>query len=94
MVATMENLSERALPKRINDLVSVSQVIMIMNYVVSSIIIIAIIIRRVVTSCGLLVVLVAEKVHRRVIKDLFSLVIGQVDSLIAAEHGYNARSKK
>ncbi len=83
VISTMQNLTKRSLPERVNHFVPIGQVIVIDDKVVTSIIIIAVVICRIVTSSRLLVTPGPDVVHTRKLKNLFAFVIGEIDCLTA-----------
>lgn len=85
MIATMQYLSKGSFPQRVDDLVTVCEMIMIDNKVVASFIIVPVIVGRVFQHCSLLFAPGTDTIHRRKVKDFFTLKFRQKLTLGAFE---------
>ncbi len=88
VISAMQNLAERTFTKGVNDLVSECEVVVHDNKVVASLIVVAMVVRSVLQSRGLLIAPGANVVDRLVLENLLALVLRQVLNLAAFEDGY------
>ena len=75
MIPATEDLPERTLPKTVKNFITISQLIMIDDKIIASLIIVAVVICRSVWTCRFLVTLSANEIHRWVIQYLLALVL-------------------
>lgn len=94
MIPTIQYLSERAFTKGIDNFVTVCEMIVIDNEIISALVIIAVIVRRVIKNGRLLFASCPDAIYRGVIEDLFAFIIGEVLDLTALQHGYRELSVK
>lgn len=92
MVPTVQHLAERALAQGANHLVTISQVVTVDNEVVSSLVIVAMVVRWVVAGGWLLVATSTNAEDLRVVEDLLALEVRQVYGLTAFEDGCKVAS--
>jgi hypothetical protein len=76
MIAASEHLAKRAFSEGTNYLITEREVIVIDNQIITTVIVIAIVVCRVVRSRWLLVTALAIEVYFLVVKDFLSLVLG------------------
>lgn len=88
VISAMQNLAERTFTKGVNDLVSECEVVVHDNKVVASLVVVAMVVRSVLQSRGLLIAPGANVVDRLVLENLLALVLRQVLNLAAFEDGY------
>lgn len=78
VVSAAQYLTEGALPETAHDFVAVTKMVMINDKIVATIVVITVVIRRPVRVSKLLLATSPNIIHRRVIKDLSPLVLGQM----------------
>lgn len=88
MVPTVQYLSERSLSQRVNDLISISQVIVVNDLIIASVVVIPMVICIVAESGHDLFAMGANEVHVLEFKDFLALlVLGQILDLTTPENG-------
>lgn len=74
MVPAIQDLTERALAKRIHDLIAVSKVIIVNNEVVATLVVVPKVVGRKVRMSLLLLAACTDAVHLRIVETLLALV--------------------
>lgn len=78
MVTAMQHLSKRTLAQRVNDLVTVGKVVVLDDEVIPSLVVVAIIVRRVVPGRHVFLASSTNTVHAWEVEHLLALVVAQV----------------
>lgn len=86
VVATMQHLSERSLAQCIDDFITVCQVVTIDDKIVTTLIVISMIVRRVIDSGWFFVTVSTNVIDRWVIENLLALIVRKVLSLRAFQN--------
>lgn len=92
VISTMQNLSERSFSQRVVNFISVCQVIVRYDLIISSVIIVTVVIRGIFPDGQFLFVLVANVVDHWVIKNFLTLVISEMLSAVAFQYTYENMS--
>jgi len=83
VIPAVKNLPKGALPKCANNLVAVCKMIIHDDLIITSLIVVAVVVGRVVGGCHLLLALGTNAINRGIVEDLLALVLGQVLRLTA-----------
>jgi len=86
MVPTMEDLTKGAFAKSVNDFVSECQMVMVDNLIIASVVVIAIIVRRIVQSRKILLATCTDVIYVLIVKNFLSFIVAQILVLIAFEY--------
>lgn len=71
MIPTMQYLAERPFPQRVDDFVPICEMVVVDNKVVASVIIVAVIVRRIIQHCRLLLASGTNAVDGGEVEDFF-----------------------
>ena len=93
MISAAQYLTEGTLPETVHDFVTVTKLVPVHDKIVAAIIVIAVVVRRFVRVGRLLLATSPDVIHRRIIKNLLPLILGQMLSLAALEHSLNIVSE-
>lgn len=88
VIATVEHLTKGALAQGVYDLIAISQVVVIDDQIVASLVVVPKVVRRFVRVRGLLLAIRANIIHRWEIQNFLPLVIRQLMTLAALEDSY------
>jgi hypothetical protein len=83
MIPTIEHLPKRPFSKRVHDFITVSEMIMVDNQIISPFIIISIVVCRVIQRSGLLPARCAITIDRWIVEHLLPLILGKSMSVRA-----------
>jgi hypothetical protein len=88
MISAAQYLTKGPLPEAARDFVTVTEMVMVDDKIVATVIVIAVVVRWFVRVRRFLLAAGTNAIHRGVIKDLLSLVLRQILSLVALEDSY------
>lgn len=88
MIAAVEYLAEGTFTKRVDDFVSEGQVIMHDDLIISTLVVVAVVISRIVQRSRVLRALATNIVHAWVIQNFLALKLGKVLCLVALEDSW------
>ena len=93
MISTLQNLTKRPFPQQSDDLVSIREMIVLDNEVISSLVVVAVVVGRFLPRRSLLGGVLADVVDGRVVDDFFAFEVGE-GGVGGFDGGWKRRGRK